>query len=116
MDSLDGGGFTFGAVEPPQHPQYKILRKHIERSIQDIFLGSLRNQEVEFLYVFETEEQIDGFIKRTLSYWEKFEKYEICKEVMDLSVKLKEKWKTRDDLRESEGVIRIKDIFGSTFK
>ena len=116
MDGLDEGGFKFDAVEPPQHPQYKILRKHIERSIQDIFLESLRNQNVEFLYVFETEEQIDGFIKRTLSYWEKFEKYEICKEIMELSVSLKEKWETREDLRESEAIIRIRDIFGSTFK
>jgi hypothetical protein len=116
MDGLGGENFMFGGNEQPKHPQYKILKKHIERSIQDLFLESLRNQPVELLYVFETEDQIDGFIQRTLSYWERLEKYEICKDILDLSKSLKEKWKDRDNLRESDGVIRIKDIFRSTFK
>lgn len=117
MDGLENGGFMFiGGKEPPKHPQHDILKKHIERAVQDLFLESLRNQPVELLYVFETEEQIDAFVNRILSYWERFEKYEICKEVLDLSKVFKQKWNDRDNLDPSDAVIRIKDIFGSTFK
>jgi hypothetical protein len=42
MDGLEGGGFIFmGGQEPPKHPQHKILKKHIERSVQDLFLEDL---------------------------------------------------------------------------
>lgn len=116
MDELENGGFMFMAGEPPKHPQHNILKCHIERAVQDLFLEALRNQPIELFYVFETEEQIDSFIDRILSYWEKIEKYEICQEVVGLSEEFRNKWVDRDKIEQSEAVIRIKDIFGSTFK
>jgi hypothetical protein len=116
MDELENAGFMFMGGEPPKHPQHNILKRHIERSVQDLFLEALRNQPIELFYVFETEEQIDSFINRILSYWEKIEKYEICQEVVKLSKEFRSKWEDRDKLEPSEAVIRIKDIFGSTFK
>lgn len=101
--------------EPIKHPQYDILKKHIERSVQDMFLTSLRNQPVELVFIFETEEQIDGFTSRILKYWENLEKYEICSEVIELSKQLKDKWNDRDNLEKTEGLLRIRDIFRSTF-
>ena len=101
--------------EPLKHPQYDILRKHIERSVQDMFLTSLRSQPVELVFIFETEEQIDGFTNRILKYWENVEKYEICSEVIELSKQLKDKWRDRDNLEKTEGLLRIRDIFKSTF-
>jgi hypothetical protein len=117
MDSLDGGGFMYiGGQEPQKHPQHKILKKHIERSVQDLFLEALRKQPIELLYVFETEEQIDGFIDRMLSYWEGFEKYETCQDVVMLGKELKNKWNDRDQFESTDAVIRIKDIFKSNFE
>lgn len=98
-----------------KHPQYSILRKHIERSVQDLFLISLRNQNSDIFYVFEKEEQINAFLERMLKYWEKYEKYETCQEIVKLGKKLKRKWKTRESNPETAGEIRIKDIFRSTF-
>ena len=116
MDELENAGFMFMGGEPAKHPQHNILKGHIERAVQDLFLESLRNQPIELFYVFETEKQIDSFINRILSYWEKIQKYEICQEVVKLSKQFRDKWKERDKLEQSEAVIRIKDIFGSTFK
>ncbi len=93
------------------HPQYSILKKHIERSVQDMFLSSLRRKSKDLVYVFTSEEQIDGFIKRMLDYWGKLEKYEICKEILDLSKEFKEEWKTRDSENPETGFIKIKDVF-----
>jgi hypothetical protein len=101
---------------PVRHPQYDILKKHIERSVQDMFLSTLRNQPIELIFIFENENQIDGFSDRVLKYWEGLEKYEICSEVIELSKQLKEKWKNRDGLEKTEGFVRIQDIFRSTFK
>lgn len=101
--------------EPLRHPQYDILKKHIERSVQDMFLSSLRSQPVELIFIFEAEEQIDGFSNRILKYWEALEKYEICSEVIELTKQLKEKWKNREDMERTEGLLRIRDIFKSTF-
>jgi len=102
--------------KPIRHPQYDILRKHIERSVQDMFLRSLRTQPVELVFIFENEDQIDGFTQRILKYWEGLEKYEICSEVIMLANQLKEKWRDRDNLEKTEGLLRIQDIFRSTFK
>lgn len=98
-----------------KHPQYSILKKHIERSIQDLFLISLRNQNGDILYVFETTDQIDAFIERMLKYWEKYESYEKCQEIVKLGKSLKKKWTNRETNPETPGEIRIKDIFRATF-
>ena len=115
---FEDSGEEFGeerSGESLRHPQYDILRKHIERSVQDMFLSSLRSQPVELIFIFETEEQIDGFGNRVLKYWEELEKYEICSEVIELTKQLKEKWKNRGDIERTEGLLRIRDIFKSTF-
>jgi len=115
---FEDSGEEFGeerSGESLRHPQYDILRKHIERSVQDMFLSSLRSQPIELIFIFETEEQIDGFGNRVLKYWEELEKYEICSEVIELTKQLKEKWKNRGDIERTEGLLRIRDIFKSTF-
>jgi hypothetical protein len=96
-----------------EHPQFDILKKHIERAVQDLFLDSLRSQSTELLYVFTDEGQIDVFVKRILRYWEEFEDYEICQEVISLSKKFKRKWKNRNQDESSIGLDRIRDLFNS---
>jgi hypothetical protein len=108
--------FRLEKSEDVRHPQYDILKKHIERSVQDMFLITLRNQPIELIFIFENENQIDSFSNRVLKYWEDLEKYEICSEVIELSKQLKEKWGNRDNLEKTEGSIRIRNIFQSTFK
>ena len=109
MISFNGG---FGGF--PTHPQYGILKKHIERSIQDIFLNSLRDRMDDLVYVFDNTEQIDSFIERMLKYWEGTENYETCMEIKNLSEPLKTKWKGKGVLEPGEASIKIKDIFKST--
>lgn len=104
-----------GGYQIEKHPQYSILKRHIERSVQDLFLISLRNQNDYIFYVFENSEQIDEFIGRMLKYWEKQEKYETCQEIVKLGHELKAKWYTREPNPGTPGEIRIKDIFRSTF-
>ena len=111
------GIFSFNGGEMrgfPTHPQYNILKKHVERSIQDIFLSSLREKTDDLIYVFETQEQIDSFISRMLKYWEKLESYETCMEIKNLSEPLKDKWENRGAVNPGEASIKIKDIFKST--
>ena len=74
------------------HPQYAILKCHVERAVQDLFLNALRLQSQDFVYIFDTEEKIDDFCSRMISYWESEEDYEICGEIVSLKKKLKKKW------------------------
>jgi hypothetical protein len=108
--SFNGGGMTGF----PKHPQYDILKKHIERSIQDIFLNSLRDKMEDLVYVFDSQDQIDSFIKRMLKYWEGIENYETCMEIKNLVIPLKNKWENRGMLEPREASVKIKDIFKST--
>ena len=110
------GGFMFMSDEQPKHPQYPILKKHIERCVQDMFLEALRTQPPELLFVFETEEQIDSFINRILNYWEELENFEICQEVVQLEKKFRESWAKRNDLGTSPAILRLLDIFGISKK
>ena len=110
------GGFMFINGDQPQHPQYDILKRHVERCVQDMFLEALRTQPPELCFVFDNEEQIDSFVKRVLSYWEESENFEICQEVLNLSKVFKEKWKNRKEIGSDSAVSRITDIFGSTLK
>ncbi len=102
---------VFYNLSERNHPQYAILKKNIERSVQDMFLASLRRKSKDLVYVFGSEEQIDVFVKRMLDYWGKLEKYEICKEILDLSKAFKEQWKARDVENPETGFIKIKDVF-----
>jgi hypothetical protein len=110
MISLNGSGMSGF----PTHPQHSILKKHIERCIQDIFLNSLRERADDLVYVFDNDEQIDLFINRMLKYWEGVEKYETCMEIKNLSSPLRDKWRTRGVIDPGEASIKIKDIFKST--
>jgi hypothetical protein len=110
MISLNGSGMS----GLPTHPQHSILKKHIERCIQDIFLNSLRERSDDLVYVFDNDEQIDLFINRMLKYWEGVEKYETCMEIKNLSSPLRDKWRTRGVIDPGEASIKIKDIFKST--
>lgn len=75
------------------HPQFEILKKHIDRSVQDLFLNSLRAQNRDFLFIFDSQDQIDKFVQKMIRYWESQEDYETCAEIMKLKKKLISKWK-----------------------
>jgi hypothetical protein len=96
-----------------KHPQFEVIKKHIERAVQDLFIDSLRSKTDDLLYVFNEESQIDGFTERILNYWEGLEDYEVCKEVLDLSKEFKERWRNRESVEESPSISRIKNLFKS---
>ena len=96
-----------------KHPQFDVIKKHIERAVQDLFIDSLRTKTDDLLYVFNDESQIDSFTKRILNYWEELEDYEVCKEVLGLSKEFKERWKNRESVEESPSISRIKNLFKS---
>jgi hypothetical protein len=101
--------FLFGFGN--SHPQFSLIKKHIERSVQDLFLTSLREQPEEMVYVFVEEDQIEKFKSRMLTYWEKFEEYEICQEVSERIEDLKERWKNRDTEVNPLSLEKIKALF-----
>jgi len=98
----------FGSEGP--HPQFNILRKHIDRAVQDLFLSALRNPPAELNYVFRTEEQIDSFTQRMIKYWESNEDYEICAEIQKLGKNFKKDWKEKSNTEDFEPK-KIIDIF-----
>ncbi len=100
--------FNFGYEEP--HPQYNILRKHITRSIQDMFLSALRKQPKELSYIFNSDKEIDDMCSRMLKYWEREEEYEICSEIVGLSKSFKKSWKRRKP-GVTEEKLKLMDIF-----
>lgn len=101
--------FLFGFGN--SHPQFSLIKKHIERSVQDLFLTSLREQPEEMVYVFVEEDQIEKFKSRMLTYWEKFEEYEICQEISERIEDLKERWKNRDTEVNPLSLEKIKALF-----
>ncbi len=74
------------------HPQFTVLKTHIDRAVQDLFLDSLREQNEEFLHIFSSREKIDEFTDRMLRYWEEEENYEICVQILQLKSELVSKW------------------------
>ena len=88
------------------HPQFEVLKKHIDRAVQDLFLNSLRSQSRDFLFIFDQEDQIEKFAKRMIKYWEKEENYEICAEIVKLKKKMTTKWKKvmSEDTNEGEEI------------
>jgi hypothetical protein len=75
------------------HPQFEVLKKHIDRAVQDLFLNSLRSQTRDFLFIFDRVDQIEKFAQRMIKYWEKEENYEVCAEIIKLKKKMISKWK-----------------------
>jgi hypothetical protein len=110
MINYDSNSFLFGGLGD-SHPQFKVIKKHIERSVQDLFLETLRNQSDELVHVFNDNDQIEKFKKRMLTYWETFEEYEICQEVSERMVGFKEKWENRDKTVDPWNLEKIKSLF-----
>ena len=79
--------------ENKDHPQSRILKSHIERAVQDLFLDSLRSQHEDFLFIFDDKDQIEKFSQKMIRYWEKEEEYEICSEIIKLKKKMISRWK-----------------------
>jgi len=75
------------------HPQSEILKWHIDRAIQDMFLESLRSQLEEFVYIFNSEDEIEKFVDKIVVYREANEEYEVCSEAISLKNSLLEKWR-----------------------
>jgi len=75
-------------TEYTEHPQADILKKHVERSIQDLFLKALRSQNETFIYIFNNEEKINVFCDRMTEYWVTEEVYEKCAEIVILKESL----------------------------
>jgi Txe/YoeB family toxin of Txe-Axe toxin-antitoxin module len=95
------------------HPQFEVLKKHIDRAVQDLFLNSLRDQHEDFLYIFENKDQIEKFTEKMIRYWEKEENYEICSEIIKLKKKMISKWK-RAMSQESNGGEELKEWINSS--
>lgn len=87
------GRESWESFDQGRHPQFEIIKGHVDRAVQDLFLNSLRSQNQDFLYIFENKEQIEKFCQRMIRYWEKEENYEICSEIMKLKKKTISKWK-----------------------
>jgi len=103
----------WGSKNHKNHPQFDLLKKHIDRAVQDLFLNSLRTQQEDFLYIFDNKEQIESFTKRMIKYWEEEENYEICAEIIKLKKKMITKWKksmVKDSIENEE----IKKWFNSS--
>lgn len=96
------------------HPQYDLLKKHVERSVQDIFIDGLKNKMNNLVFAFDTENHIDLFSNRMLKYWEELEDYEKCNEIVLLISKLKEIWRNRDSLDTLDKNFIISDLFKNT--
>lgn len=88
------------------HPQFEVLKKHIDRAVQDLFLNSLRSQTRDFLFIFDRVDQIEKFAQRMIKYWEKEENYEVCAEIIKLKKKMTSKWKKvmAEDTSEGEEI------------
>lgn len=109
---LGSNDFYLSGSDPSErHPQFDLIKLHIERAVQDLFLSSLRSRNDDILHVFHDENQIDVFLKRIIKYWESLEKYEVCKEIVDLSSDLKERWASREAETDSPALLRIREMF-----
>ena len=105
--SFDNQHFPDWRSSFEDHPQLSVLKCHVERAVQDLFLEALRGQSQEFIYIFASKEQISDFCKKMCIYWENEESYEICGEILSLENELLSKWKmVPDSDRGKEMVIR----------
>jgi len=96
------------------HPQYSILKCHVERAVQDLFLNALRTQTSDFVCIFDKQEKIDDFCFRMVSYWEEQENYEICGEIVSLKKKLEKSWSEIPEFKKGEGIV-IREWLKSSF-
>lgn len=94
---------NWGSSGNGNHPQFEVLKKHIDRAVQDLFLNSLRTQHDDFLYIFDNKDQIEKFVERMIKYWEKEENYEVCAEIIKLKKRMINKWKKAMAEESNEG-------------
>ena len=113
MLNPDSGYFYISKQE--DHPQQEILKRHIERAVQDLFLNALRDKSDQLLWIFRDKDQIDGFIERMLEYWESLENYETCLEIKNLAKRFKRRWTYHNKKPPQEVVVndieKIKNLF-----
>lgn len=112
MLNPDSGYFYTSKKE--DHPQQDILKRHIERAVQDLFLTALKEKSDQLIHIFSTKAQIDGFIQRMLEYWEELENYETCIEINELSKKFRRRWayhNKKKPQQELDDVEKIKNLF-----
>jgi hypothetical protein len=92
------------------HPQFHIIKKHIDRAVQDLFLKALREQPDELSYIFNDTDQIESFCQRMIKYWESNEDYEICSEIQSLSKKFKSNW-TKSEIDLESRASKLVEMF-----
>lgn len=97
-----------------EHPQFSVLKNHIDRAVQDLFLVAMRTQGEEFIYIFDSEEKIDDFANRMVKYWEIKEGYEVCGEILLLAKELKLKWRNIPKNKKVQETV-IKEWLKSSF-
>jgi hypothetical protein len=107
-----GPDYSGGMYE--MHPQYQLLKKHVERCVQDIFMDGLKNRQEKLVLAFENEDQIDLFSNRLLKYWEDLENYEKCEEIVCLIEELKNTWKKYENIEGMDRNFMIADLFKNT--
>lgn len=90
--SFDSHHFPDWRSSFEDHPQLSVLKCHVERAVQDLFLEALRGQSEEFIYIFANEKQISEFCGKMCKYWEEEEVYETCGEILSLKEELLGKW------------------------
>jgi len=107
--SFTGWGTSF-----ENHPQFSVLKLHIDRAVHDLYLDSLREQSEEFLHIFSDEPQIQKFTNSMLKYWEGEENYETCGEILLLRESLIQKWKFLPQKRKTK-IDQLRSWIKSTF-
>ena len=95
------------------HPQFGILKKHIDRAVQDLFLNSLRLQDESFICIFDSQDQIEKFTSKMIDYWEKEENYEVCAEILKLKKKMISQWEK--SIKENNEGEDVKEWLRSSF-
>jgi hypothetical protein len=112
--SSDGFPYSDWRSSFEEHPQFNVLKCHIDRAVQDLFLVALKTQGEEFICIFDSEKKIDEFAKRMISYWEQEEHYETCAEILKLAKELKVKWRRIPKQNQGQEVV-IREWLKSSF-
>lgn len=99
---------------PSDHPQIELIKSHLVRAMQDLFLISIRNLDDEFMVIFDSVEEIDEFCDGIIKYRESIEEYEVCNEILDIKPQLLEKWKYFNSKPLKKGFDDIKAWLKST--
>ena len=99
---------------PSDHPQIELIKSHLVRAMQDLFLISIRNLDEEFMLIFDSEQEIDEFCDGIIKYRESIEEYEVCNEILDTKPDLLKKWKEFNAKATKKGYDDIKAWLKST--